>query len=277
MKSLKDLPVYVINLDRRIDRWNDIQNLLQTQGFSNIQRVSAIDGKLIDSIHVKKLVDSSIYDDLGKSRNRHEDIGSLGAVGCYLSHYKIWRNIIQTGVPSLIMEDDIQFEKNWDQYETVKDLRLLKDHDLVLLGYWPYIPQSLFIKKNTLIPFHERFFMTHFYYLTPKGAEFFLNQSLPMKYQVDSYMSMKIINNLDFKSAAHSPSLAGQNFLSTDIQTPVSFSGYVYIVFDYVKYYTCSTTGLYLIIFLIILLLIYIGCKKKCYLLRCLSRIINKN
>jgi len=265
MINLKDLKVYVINLDRRTDRWNEIEILLKNQGFSNIQRMSAIDGKLIDSFHVKKIVDPSIYNQLGKLRNNHEDLGSLGAVGCYLSHYKIWQDILKTNTPAIIIEDDIKFEENWDQHNIVKNSSLLKNYDFALLGYATHIPLAPSLpslQKNTLLPFHKQFFMTHFYYLTPEGAQFFLNQSLPMKYQVDSYMSMKIMDKmgLKFKSAIHIPSLAGQKFGSTDIQTPMTLYAQAYFIIDYVKYYTCSPFGLYLFIIFLLIIFIYMNC-----------------
>lgn len=219
--QIHDLKVYVINLDRRPDRWDLASRTLKRAGFKNIERVSAVDGKMIDSQQLKKLVTPSVYQSLGKVRKHHEDLGSVGAVGCYLSHYKVWNQIIETNQPAIIVEDDLLCHPLLNEFELAKDSSPLKNFDFVLLACEPR-ERNLLQKTNEkqgIYPYHGMFFLLHFYYLTPQGAQFFSSGALPISHQVDSYMSFKIKQYSEFKSAVHIPNMATQSDSTTDIQT----------------------------------------------------------
>jgi len=219
--SLKNLKVYVINLDRRSDRWNGVQKILYDSGFKNLERIPAIDGKQIDTFQLKKFLTERAFGDLGKERKADEDLGSLGAVGCFLSHYKAWMKVVESGVPAIIAEDDMIMDANMDNFECVKDSRLLEGRDLTLLGYCslrekPKKP----LNTSGLYDYDGMFFCTHFYYITPRGAEILLSESFPIDYQVDSYMGL-MMKKHKITCAFHYPNLSWQNSSGTDIQTPL--------------------------------------------------------
>lgn len=221
--NLKNAKVYVINLDRRSDRWNNVQSILYKAGFYNLERVSAIDGKQIDSSHLKQIVDSRVYNDLGKLRKADEDLGSVGAVGCYLSHYKVWMKVLQSGEPAIIAEDDMVLDANVNNFECVRNRKILNNYDMTLLGYCRLRdPLTTKITKPGLYPYAGMFFCLHFYYLTPHGAEVLLSESLPITYQVDSYMGLMLKKN-KLTCAFHYPNLSwqGGDNSGTDIQTPL--------------------------------------------------------
>ena len=226
MSVLQHIKVYVINLDRRPDRWEMAQRTLRRAGFVDIERISAVDGKMIDSNQVKKLIDPSVFNDLGKVRKNHEDLGSLGAVGCYLSHYKAWNQIYSDGKPAIVVEDDLLCHPLLGDFNVAKDTTTLRTYDFVLLA--SVLREENLVPPSTasqgIYPYHGMFFLTHFYFLTPNGAKYFINNALPMKYQVDSYMSFKIRDDKKFRSAVHIPNLANQSDSTTDIQTPMKTS-----------------------------------------------------
>jgi GR25 family glycosyltransferase involved in LPS biosynthesis len=218
---LQDLRVYVINLDRRPDRWESAQKTLKKAGFKDIVRVSAVDGKLIDTDQLKRLVHPSVYNELGKIRKNHEDLGSLGAVGCYLSHLKVWTMIMERNQPAIVVEDDLECHPLFNEFQLTKNTQTLNKYDFVLLASHvrePHLLQKT-SEKQGIVDYHGMFFLLHFYYLTPNGAKFFSKDALPIKYQVDSYMSFKIKKNTMFKSGVHKPDMAMQSDTVTDIQT----------------------------------------------------------
>ena len=217
---LQNLKVYVLNLDRRPDRWETASKTLKRAGFTNVERVPAIDGKLIDSQQLKKLVSPSVYSTLGKVRKNHEDLGSVGAVGCYLSHYKVWNQIIESNEPAIVVEDDVLCHPLLNEFELSKDASPLKNFDFVLLAS-ELRERNLLPRPNTqgVYPYHGMFFQTHFYYLTPQGAQFFASKALPIAHQVDSYMAFQIKQFPEFRSAVHLPNMATQSDSTTDIQT----------------------------------------------------------
>src|SRR5689334_20762738 len=80
-----------INLDRRADRWDQMQAKFQQHDIRGIRRFSAVDGQ-----------GSSVPGSWSTTP---------GAYGCLLSHLQVVREARQRGVPSvLIFEDDVVFD-----------------------------------------------------------------------------------------------------------------------------------------------------------------------
>jgi len=215
---MQTLPVYVINLDRRPDRWIRCQKEFDVGGLKNITRVSAIDGKMIDPKQIEVLTGPKVYERLGKLRHSDEELGTVGAIGCYLSHMKVWQMIHDAGTPALIMEDDVFVQK--DYVSMWPTLEQLKAFDFVNFGAFGVrsIPSS---SEPGLVEYKGNFMGLQFYYLTPEAAGFFLNGALPITQQVDWYMSAKLKNIPSIRAAIHVPKLATQHRTSTDIQSPV--------------------------------------------------------
>lgn len=83
--------VFVVNLDRRPDRWHAFEEQARQQGFTGYERMPAVDG-------------------------RQADIPSWftandGAWGCFLSHLFIAEEALAQGLKSyLVFEDDVVFQ-----------------------------------------------------------------------------------------------------------------------------------------------------------------------
>lgn len=124
--------IFVINLDRRNDRYEKfINNLPLPLEKSMIERVSAIDGKNLFKL-----------DNL-KSKNLNE-------VGCFLSHKKcllkiiLNENILDNDL-FIIFEDDVCFSKNY------------------FTKYFKYLLQTLKEKNNEIIThFDKKYQLNHF-------------------------------------------------------------------------------------------------------------------
>jgi glycosyl transferase, family 25 len=215
------LTTYVINLDRRRDRWLHIFSALQKQGFTKIKRISAVDGKTLSASHLHHILDPVAFANLNEPRLHHEDLGSVGAVGCYLSHVAVWKQIISSGVPGIVVEDDAHFRDSLREYAVIQDpLTTCRDYDFVLLGYsklrkpWKAPTKA----ENLVVPLNVMFFGTAFYYITPQGASKLLQRSYPIEIQVDSFMGQTNLQGY-VKAGVHLPSLARDQNFGTDIQT----------------------------------------------------------
>ena len=113
---------YMVNLDRRIDRWERVHNeIIPAWPMTPIERWSAVDGSLV-------------------SPPTWWSIGS-GAWGCYRSHVNILERCLTDGVKSvLVLEDDLElcdnFAENTQRFlEEVPD-----DWDMICLGGQLHIP-----------------------------------------------------------------------------------------------------------------------------------------
>lgn len=132
---------FMINLDRRQDRWNKMMNLLKKKNFdtSKIIRFSAVDGQVYDFSHDLRLfvnTDLSIIKNPYKSHEFRK-----GVLGCALSHYKIWKIINsdsnKTNDTFMVLEDDIQIVDNFSQ-KLDKILKILSNDnnwDIIFLGF----------------------------------------------------------------------------------------------------------------------------------------------
>jgi GR25 family glycosyltransferase involved in LPS biosynthesis len=140
---------YVVNLDRRPDRW---ENFMKISTESNIplkfERFSAVDGKaLIPTRQMLQIFDNNDY-----SYRR-------GIVGCALSHIKLMIQLLNDNDSDayLILEDDITFTPNFYQkYAYIFSQIKNRDWDLLYLGSF-YYPQYCNIAYNKdMKPFLEK-------------------------------------------------------------------------------------------------------------------------
>jgi GR25 family glycosyltransferase involved in LPS biosynthesis len=137
--------IYVINLDRRPDRYTSFKERLKKEGINPkiVKRYPAVDGSKLEKINNL----------------------NMGVVGCFLSHYNIWKKVkennkIKNEDLIWIMEDDIEFNESFQKYFQfiMKDfLTLEKGPKLFYIGgrfnkdFYPSRNISKFIKiKNNL-------------------------------------------------------------------------------------------------------------------------------
>ncbi len=89
---------FCINLETEPERWNKFKHI------PNVERVNAIDSREnpnVYRLHDLKLQPVDISQKLYLNYHR-------GAIGCFLSHYKCWKKIIEDKIEySMIIEDDL--------------------------------------------------------------------------------------------------------------------------------------------------------------------------
>lgn len=220
--ALLHISVHVINLERRVDRWLRVHKELLAAGFdaSRIHRCVAVDGRQLSDADVNHCTTPEARQSLKRPRQRHEELGSAGAIGCYLSHVHIWQQVARSQRACLVAEDDLVFRDRASRKRLrAVHLAQLQPFDLVLLGHLSVVSHGLYRSQaHGICAYPHRFFGTQLYWLTPHGAERLLDGALPMDRQVDAYMS-DCIQQHKLRVAAHLPSLVGQRGADTDIQT----------------------------------------------------------
>lgn len=209
-------PVYVINLDRRRDRWLGVAQMLRSRGFTDVTRVPAVDGRQLTPAFLERYVAPEALQALASPRINHEDLGSTGAVGCYLSHVDVWRRVARSHTPALVVEDDATVTPALLAFAIVQHTsHMLANVDVALLGYLTL--RSHVQNADGVVPYVGKFFGTHFYYVTPEGARKLLQYALPITMQVDAYMGQC---SDKLRMVVHQPNLSWQTGGDTDIQTP---------------------------------------------------------
>jgi GR25 family glycosyltransferase involved in LPS biosynthesis len=98
MKQIDIEKAFVVNLDDKIQRWEHFQKL-----DIDIERIAAVDSR--ENWYTYRDFNLELVP-YGRG-NAQYFTQSKGAVGCYLSHYVIWKKIIENDYDwSLVLEDD---------------------------------------------------------------------------------------------------------------------------------------------------------------------------
>jgi glycosyl transferase family 25 len=136
-------PIYVINLDRDVERMASLAGNLQALALP-FERISAVLGKEVPNW--EQLVDAELY----ASRNR-EPMPRPGEVGCYLSHLKAMEEFLRTdALWCVILEDDVEVRP--ECVEVLAALDAKDDWDLVKLFCFHY---GMPMRKRALTPTHH--------------------------------------------------------------------------------------------------------------------------
>jgi GR25 family glycosyltransferase involved in LPS biosynthesis/GT2 family glycosyltransferase len=120
------LETFVVNLDRRTDRWNAIESTLNGLHTLECIRYPAVDGStLVPNVQLQQIFDGNDYN------------MRRGMVGCALSHIQLYIDLLHSDASTYcILEDDITFVPEFDAklahvYDQVKDF----EWDMLYLGH----------------------------------------------------------------------------------------------------------------------------------------------
>uniref|UniRef100_A0A8C4GF06 Si:ch211-13f8.2 n=1 Tax=Dicentrarchus labrax TaxID=13489 RepID=A0A8C4GF06_DICLA len=102
--------IFLINLKRRSDRRERMLSTLAVLGI-NTTLTEAVDGKALNS---SQLLAMGI-DMLPGYKDPYSDrVLTRGEIGCFLSHYSVWKQVVQQELQQvLVLEDDVRFEPSF--------------------------------------------------------------------------------------------------------------------------------------------------------------------
>lgn len=200
-----NVPKFVINLKRRPDRLK----LFQDNCPWPVETVNAFDGK---NEHLENKKDRKVYSSFNRIRP--------GERGCFISHLKIWKMIVDKNLPmAMVFEDDAEFSDHFNQkMEHVlsnlpedltllyfggrfeKDFKVPSEYTLPVTLTEPVTvpdkPVNKYINQNNFSKFynvvHDR--TTHAYIISNKTAKLFIEifNNVPKNQQLDHFMVYKL-------------------------------------------------------------------------------------
>ncbi len=155
----------VINLPKRKDRLSEFK--LINDKHITYEVFNAVDGYAIDYDNLL----SNGYDVY------HQWIDPIlktkltkGEVGCFLSHWKIWKKCVEKNEPILVLEDDAIITDKFSYDELYQ--RIEKGYGFVYLG-WKEMRESVPIDNKFVEPVYP--YWTLSYMITPECAKLLLN------------------------------------------------------------------------------------------------------
>lgn len=202
------LPVLVINLPEKVNRWNSTINELEKISpiISKIYKIKATNensAKEQKYNYISKKAYKNII-----STESTAIMPTWGALGCAISHIFCWKYIVEKNIDhALICEDDIEIRSKDLYFDIIESYHFMKGQEkkqfvnnIILFDantttanyklynscYNLYQINSGYIKK------------THMYLLSKETAEFMLSNILPLTYQIDIHLSKKFITNYKY-------------------------------------------------------------------------------
>ena len=215
------MKTYVINLDHRTDRLAAVQVAINNMGVEGFIRVPAIDTRSQVEFPKEQVLDESMAAIRRGHRLEHHEL-TTGAVGCYLSHMKCWSLLKHSGdACALILEDDVVFTntpEDFDRIVSIGRAELASGLDIFLLGH------SFDVAGPERAMSVEKFYGTYAYLISALACDKLLRLALPMKCQLDSFMSE--LNHAEvLRTKAMLPPFVKHAGFDTDIQLHQPYQG----------------------------------------------------
>jgi glycosyl transferase family 25 len=191
-----DVPIVVISLDRRPDRWATFSKRADAADiYRKVQRLSAVDAKEFVAHEHPDITLLTAYNIKNGVRRSHHEIDRGGAVGCSLSHFKAWEYLKNSSAPALIIfEDDSPIPVDFKE-------RIEKLLSELPPGGWDMVtfyntPYDGGLTGCTQVPGLQKPWSSctslmgaHAYMLSRRGADRLLAKAYPIEMHVDAYVA----------------------------------------------------------------------------------------
>lgn len=191
---IEQIPAVCITLERRLDRWKRFQTQPGLQDLT-VKRFLGVDGKTLNPETDERIATMTKRNIRIKSRRSHEELNSIGGVGCALSHIAVWQWMVDHQHPiCLVFEDDAMVPPHFvPRANELIQTTLLQDKnawDIWLLGgTWDDITA---IPQQSPTSLHRvgSFVLFHAYVLTLPTAQRLLKDAYPIHAHIDLWTSV---------------------------------------------------------------------------------------
>lgn len=194
--SISNIKSFMINLPQFPQKYERSMRQLSSISVAP-QRVDAVYGKDLEDNFIKSITYPSVQYTMKRGRSVDSDISSKGAIGCYISHIKLWQKLVKEKDDMyLIVEDDVTVDITSEKINLFIEEVCQKhtDWDVILLGWMKPLPDTMgkdgdIRLSSNVYKCNDITFGTHAYLIKRKGAERLLKNAFPIVDQVDSYLS----------------------------------------------------------------------------------------
>jgi len=190
--KLEDMNIICISLAKRTDRWNRISKEAREAGLP-ITRVDAVDASTFVAHQHPALTLATAHNIYFKTRRSNYEIDAAGAIGCSLSHFKVWEDLLSSNVnATLVFEDDSSVPVGLKE-KLVKILNdVPPDWDVLQLQRTKFgggVTGCKPLKDNNPWQLCTSLMGTHAYIVSKQGAKKLLDKAYPIELHVDAYMA----------------------------------------------------------------------------------------
>ena len=166
------MKTFVVNLERSVERKKAMDQLLSGFPQLDVEYISAVDGKALQSQEQEELFDSDRF-----ARTTRK-IVRPGEIGCTLSHQKCYQEILKRNIDvALILEDDIVIEDGFAEcLSEVYSLLDTENPTIVLLSGWYWFSQLKNVNNCLCLANVTDAYLTHAYALNKAAAKLMIDK-----------------------------------------------------------------------------------------------------
>ena len=155
MINIHYIPVYYISFSKQPSLEQNLRNV----GFKDIRHFNAIDGRKLcpNELLSKQQISIRTYNDLHTGRRQHTGIPGMGAIGCTMSHAKLWQKCVDDNLDYIIIaEQDLKLN-NITKSQLHKINNILQNKNAI------FVSPLGNIKKNNITSFWGlHFYIAHY-------------------------------------------------------------------------------------------------------------------
>lgn len=192
------MKTFVINLEREPQKKQYIQQ--------ECQRLK-LDFEIYNAVDGSKLTESFIKNNVLDYPN---NFLTKGEIGCALSHFNIYKKIVDDNLPyALIIEDDSVITNNLPDFLNSFETKNTKKGIFLLTADFHYLINKKYILDNFEIVEVTRAVRTNGYIITNDAAKKLIKFLFPIRYEADMFKVFKLCANI--KLYATLPALITSN------------------------------------------------------------------
>jgi hypothetical protein len=191
LQDLRTCPAFVINLDRRADRYSNFSAQPALSQFKQLERFSAVDGSKLDVANDTRISLHTRQNIHRKYRRSHYEICTPGAIGASFSHLTIWKQFLESDAQYVVVfEDDTIVDDTALAYIDILIQKLPPAWDMWLLGHhrWSFKGEPLDKENPKGWWSVSDFTGAHGYVLSRRGAELLLQEPYPIETHIEYYI-----------------------------------------------------------------------------------------
>jgi GR25 family glycosyltransferase involved in LPS biosynthesis len=191
--KLDEVNIICISLAKRPDRWNRISKEANDAGIS-ITRVEAVDASAFVAHQHPGITLATAHNIYFKTRRSNYEIDAAGAIGCSLSHFKVWEDLLADSSfkATLVFEDDSSVPVGLKE-KLIKILSIAPPAwDVLQLQRTKFsggVTGCKPIKGDDPWQLCTSLMGTHAYIVSRSGAQALLEKAYPIELHVDAYMA----------------------------------------------------------------------------------------
>lgn len=217
--KIRDVPAFVINLKHKPALFEETCRSLYP--LVQPQRFDAVNARELTREYLDQITYPSVGYHIRTGRLLDNHFCSYGAVGCSLSHYQLWRQLLDSDHDAyLILEDDARLKATETELNAYLDALSTFDWDVGYLGFIK--PKFIHHTDQRVHPnvfaIRDMTLTTHAYLIHRRGAHKLLTYAFPIVDQIDSYMSYMMERGVHLYRPPRSLIVQGTQ-LNTDLQT----------------------------------------------------------